>query len=66
MGTVMLALVAINLRKFSNLRQLPLRELRIAGITAEELKQMIDNAKATTYHTVRISGAPSVFRSEGG
>lgn len=44
MGTPMLAHVAINLRRFSNLRQLPLRELRIVRITAEELKQMIDNA----------------------
>lgn len=44
MGTQTLAHVAINLRRFSNLRQLPLRELRIARITAEELKQIIDNA----------------------
>ncbi len=43
MGTQMLAHVAINLRRFSNLRQLPLPELRIARITEEELKQMIDN-----------------------
>lgn len=44
MGTPMLAHVAINLRRFSNLRQLPLRELQIVRITVEELKQMIDNA----------------------
>lgn len=43
MGTQMLAHVAINLRRFSNLRQLPLHEFRIARITEEELKQMIDN-----------------------
>ena len=34
MCTQMLAHVAINLRRYSNLRQLPLHELRIARITA--------------------------------